>query len=90
MDRKEALQYLKTARGQTDAVIKMVEGGKYCIDISKQILACIALLKKANVNILNSHLQSCVKKAISSRDGEDIERKLKELAEIIEYLNKVL
>ena len=90
MDRREALQYLKTAKGQVDAVVKMVEDGKYCIDVSKQILASIALLKKANVSILNSHLQSCVKSAIVSNDSEDIDRKLKELSEIIEYLNKVL
>ncbi|MGA1861292.1 metal-sensing transcriptional repressor [Deferribacter thermophilus] len=90
MKREEALQYLKTAKGQVEAVIKMVEDGKYCIDISKQILASISLLKKANVKMLNAHLGSCVKNAIDSKNREDVDTKIKELGEIIEYLSKVI
>jgi len=51
-ERKKALQLLKTARGQIDGIIKMIEEGRYCIDISNQILASQALLKKSNLEIL--------------------------------------
>ena len=40
---------LKTARGQVDGILRMVEEDRYCIDVSKQVLATIALLKKANM-----------------------------------------
>lgn len=90
MKHKESLNILKTAKGQIDAVIKMIEGGRYCIDISKQILATISLLKKANVLVLNSHLESCVKNAINSKDPEEVDIKIKELEEVINYLNKVV
>ena len=48
IDRTKELNLLKTARGQMDGIIKMLEEGRYCIDISKQVLAVQALLKKAD------------------------------------------
>ncbi|MCD6105717.1 MAG: metal-sensing transcriptional repressor [Thermosipho sp. (in: Bacteria)] len=90
MKHKDSLDILKTARGQIDAVIRMIENERYCIDISKQILAAISLLKKANVYVLNSHLETCVKNALYSKDPDEVETKIKELEEVIKYLNKVV
>ena len=39
MSNEKVLLRLKTARGQIDAVIKMIEDERYCIDISNQLLA---------------------------------------------------
>lgn len=55
MDRSAELNLLKTARGQIDGIIKMLENDRYCIDVSKQILAVQALLKKTNLEILKNH-----------------------------------
>ena len=44
--RNNTLRLLRTARGQVDGIIRMLEEGRYCIDISNQILATEALLKK--------------------------------------------
>ena len=38
-DEKKVLRLLKTARGQMDGIIKMVEENRYCIDISQQLMA---------------------------------------------------
>ena len=46
-EKQQALQALKTARGQIDGIIKMIEDGRYCIDISNQIFAASAMLKRA-------------------------------------------
>ena len=35
---KKAIDTLKTARGQIDVIIRMIEEDRYCIDVSKQIL----------------------------------------------------
>lgn len=70
-ERKQALRYLKTVRGQMDGIIKMIEEERYCIDISNQILASGALLKKANLHILTGHMETCVKQAIQDEDALD-------------------
>ena len=79
----KALSLLKTARGQIDCVIRMIEEDRYCIDISKQLLALISLLRKANESILKSHMETCVKEAV---DTGDIEAKIREIEELLEYL----
>ena len=43
-EREKALKNLKTAKGQLEGIIKMIEEERYCIDISNQILASTALL----------------------------------------------
>jgi DNA-binding FrmR family transcriptional regulator len=82
----KAMGLLKTARGQVDAVVKMVEEDRYCIDVSKQILATIALLKKANLVILKQHMNTCVRDAMHSENGAE---KIDEINTILEtYLEK--
>ena len=51
MDRKEIKHLLKIVEGQLNGINKMLDDGVYCIDISNQLMASIALLKKANVVI---------------------------------------
>ena len=41
---------LKIARGQVDGIIKMLEEDRYCIDVSRQIMATISILRKVNGN----------------------------------------
>ena len=69
-ERKKALQSLKTARGQIDGIIKMIEDDRYCVDISNQIMAAQSLLKKSNLIILEKHLQTCVKDACMNDNGD--------------------
>lgn len=83
-NRKETIRLLQTARGQIDAILRMMEEGRYCIDISNQILATQALLKKANAQVLTNHLQTCVKDSIENHT--DYEQKLTEIEEVIRKL----
>lgn len=83
-ERKKAEQYLKTAKGQIDGILKMLEEGRYCIDISNQIIAAQALLKKANSMILKQHLNHCVKDAFLHDEGEE------KVDEIISVLDKLM
>lgn len=84
-ERKKALQNLKTARGQIEGIIRMIEEDRYCIDISNQISASTALLRKANMHILSGHLNSCVKNAIADQDADE---KIKEVEEVLALLLK--
>ena len=80
-DSQKALDLLKTARGQVEAIIRMVEGDRYCIDVSKQVHAAVALLKKANLVILKQHMDTCVKDAINKDQGAE---KIEEISAILE------
>lgn len=77
---------LKTARGQIDGILKMIENDKYCVDISNQIMACEAILKKANKEIIRAHMQSCVKEAFDNDNNSD--EKIDEIINIIDKLSK--
>ena len=83
-ERKKALQSLKTAKGQVEGIIKMIEDERYCVDISNQIMAAQSLLKKANLIILKNHLHHCVKDACNTEDAEV------KIEEIINILEKVM
>lgn len=84
-DKNTVSRLLKNARGQIEAVLKMVEDDRYCIDISNQILAAQALLKKANKEVLAAHIRCCVKNAVDSGDDEE---KINEIVRLIEKAGK--
>ena len=81
-DKKQIVRLLNTARGQMDGIIKMVEENRYCLDVSNQILACQAILTRANKEILKAHLFNCV----LSAEGATSEEKVKELNTLLEKL----
>ena len=83
-DLDKILNLLKTARGQLDGLVRMVEDDRYCIDISNQILATIAILKKVNVDVLTEHLEHCVRESFD--DDEDKIEKIREIKAIIRKL----
>jgi DNA-binding FrmR family transcriptional regulator len=83
--RRQVLNLLKTSRGQIDGIIKMVEDDRYCVDISKQILAVQALLKKANLKIIDQHIKHCVRQAFTEGHGEE---KVNEIMELIDKYAK--
>lgn len=82
-EQKKAILSLKTARGQIEATINMIEEGRYCVDVSNQIIAAQALLKKANLLVLRQHMNHCVKEAFEHDKGSE------KIDEIIEILSKI-
>ena len=81
-DRQKIKQFLSTARGQIDGILKMLEENRYCIDVSNQIMACQAILSKVNKMVLNNHLQSCVLNA----QGDDAKAKMEEISALLDKL----
>ena len=77
---EKAVFSLKTARGQIDSVLSMIEEGRYCIDISNQIMAVMSLLKKSNLLVLEQHMNHCVKEAFEKGNNEE---KTKEIMNIL-------
>ncbi len=84
-DKENITRRLKTARGQLDGILKMIEEDRYCIDISNQLMATIAILRNINRDVLNAHLGSCVQEAF---DNGDSNKKIQEIMEIVDKLSK--
>ncbi len=84
-DKAKVIKLLKTARGQLDAVINMVEDDRYCVDISHQLMAVEGLLNTANKQVLTAHLKSCVNNAAGD---EDRNRKVDELVNLMSKILK--
>lgn len=84
-DKEKVSRLLKTARGQIDGILKMIEEDRYCIDISNQIIATEAILHKADREVLHAHIDMCVKEAIESGNTDD---KLQEIRSIVDKLTK--
>lgn len=87
-DQKTVLNLLKTARGQLDGIIKMVEEDRYCIDISNQLIAVESLMAKTNATVLKAHVGGCVRSAFESGDEATRDEKIAEIDSIIDKLSK--
>lgn len=83
-DQKQIRRLLKTARGQIDGILKMIDDDRYCIDISNQVMATTSILKKVNREILSAHMKNCVKEALNSENSDE---KIDELIGLIDKLN---
>lgn len=84
-DREKIDLLLRTARGQIDGILKMVQEDRYCMDISNQVLAVTSILNKINREIIRAHMQTCVKEAFLN-GGED--EKIGEIMALIEKMEK--
>ena len=84
-DKVQVERLLKTARGQIDGVLKMVDEDRYCMDIANQILACEAVLRRAHMTVLRAHLEGCVADAVNAGDAQE---KIGEMLDVLERLSR--
>lgn len=84
----QASRLIRTARGQLDGLLKMIEEDRYCIDIAHQISATQSILNRVKVDLLTAHIDHCVKASIQAQDQEDLDVKLEEIKTIIKQLAK--
>lgn len=87
-DRERITRLLKTARGQIDGILRMVEEDRYCIDVSTQLMATQSLLARINADVLKAHLEHCVAGALASGTPEEKVEKLDEIERVIDKLAK--
>ena len=85
-EKKSVSHKIKSARGQLDAVLKMIEEDQYCVDISTQLLEAQALLKSANQQILEAHIRCCVSAAIESGTEAERTEKVEEALQLMEKM----
>ena len=83
-DAKTSVQKrLNRIEGQVRGLSRMVEEGRYCIDIVTQISAVRAALRRAEEEILRDHVSHCVEHAIASGNKSDQRKKISEIIDVL-------
>jgi len=75
---------LRRIEGQVRGVQKMVEEGRYCLDIVAQLQAITAATDKVTQQVLEGHIRGCVADAIREQRGD------KAITELMEALGKAI
>ncbi|MGD8352567.1 MAG: metal-sensitive transcriptional regulator, partial [Pseudomonadota bacterium] len=64
-------------------ISRMIQEGRYCIDILTQIRSASNALARVQENIFRGHLESCVKDSLEGEDPKDREAKVSEILDIL-------
>ncbi|MCX6759723.1 MAG: metal-sensing transcriptional repressor [Candidatus Nealsonbacteria bacterium] len=86
--KQKTLINFKKAQSLISSIIKMVEDNRYCIDIMQQNLAAIGLLKSAHQMLMENHLNTCFKHAVSSKNNKKKQEMTNEILRVTKLLNK--
>ena len=78
------LNRLNRIEGQVRGIKRMVEGGRYCIDVLTQIQAVRAALARVESEMLKNHLGHCIESAIVSGNANEQRKKASELIELLD------
>lgn len=82
---EKLLHRLNRIEGQVRGIRKMVEEGRYCVEIMTQIDAAAAALARVQDGVLDSHLRHCVADAL---EGRDIGARREKVDEVVTLLRK--
>ncbi|MBI2483248.1 metal-sensing transcriptional repressor [Candidatus Uhrbacteria bacterium] len=74
----QSVRNLQKVRGLIDAVLRMAQEGRYCMDLIQQCNAAIGTLQQVNNALLESHLHTCGKK-LASRNAEERQEFIQEI-----------
>ena len=88
MNHADQLIYLKKIEGQIRGVQKMIEEGRYCVDILTQISSISGALSRVEKGIFKKHLEGCVAGAIKSGSQEETQKKVDEVIELVTRFRK--
>jgi len=80
--KSSALNRLKTVRGHVDAVIRMVDEERYCLEVMKQVSALQGSLEGVNRVLLQNHIETCVLEHVQAGNSEQV---VDELLETLRY-----
>ncbi len=84
----QLLKRLARIEGQVRGIAKMIEDGRYCIDILTQLGAVDTALEAVALKVLEEHVQHCVAGALASGDEQAANEKSRELLEAVQRFAK--
>lgn len=86
--KNKALLNFKKAQSLLGKMVNMLENDHYCIDVMQQNLAAIGLLKSAHQTLMEGHLNSCFKKAMSTKNEKRKQAMTDEILTVTHLFNK--
>ncbi|MFQ6083040.1 MAG: metal-sensitive transcriptional regulator [Candidatus Aminicenantia bacterium] len=81
--KEEIISRLNRIEGQISGVKKMVESGRLCLEILTQISSIHEALRGAGKVVMRNYLETCVTKAIRSKDAQKTDETYKDLMDVI-------
>lgn len=85
----ELVTRLRKIEGQVRGIEKMLVDERYCIDVLTQIAAARTALERVGLEILDGHVNHCVRDAIASGDTDAASEKSRELLQAVERFVKM-
>ena len=86
-DKEMVLKRLRRIEGQVRGLERMVESDTYCIDVLTQVSAATRALQAVALELLDQHLDHCVRDAIHA-GGSEAQAKIEEASAAIARLVK--
>jgi DNA-binding FrmR family transcriptional regulator len=83
-NKPKLLDRLNRIEGQVRGVIRMIEEGRYCIDVLTQTRAIRAALARVESQMLKEHMGHCIEGAIVSGNPGEQRKKAAELIALLE------
>ena len=83
MDHSAQIPRLNRIEGQIRGISRMIQEGRYCVDILTQIRSAANALSKVQENIFKAHLESCVRDSLEGSDPDDRQTKIDEILQIL-------
>jgi CsoR family transcriptional regulator, copper-sensing transcriptional repressor len=88
-DKKKKIRIgFKKASSLLSKIRDMVEKDCYCIDVMQQNLAAIGLLRSAHEMLMENHLNTCFRSAMSSKNEKRKQQMTQEILRVINLYNK--
>jgi DNA-binding FrmR family transcriptional regulator len=87
-NKEKALINFKKAHSSLARIIMMTEGNNYCIDIMQQNLAVMGLLRSAHEMLMENHLNTCFKTAMTSKNEKKKKEMTEEILKVTKLFNK--
>jgi CsoR family transcriptional regulator, copper-sensing transcriptional repressor len=82
---RDLLGRLRRVEGQVRGVQKMVEEGRYCVEILQQISASVQALHGVSKAVLTNYLETCATVAIRSGDEGAAKRVYSEITDLFRF-----
>ncbi len=86
--RGKAIDRLKRIEGQVRGVVRMLEEDRYCMDILAQTRSIMAAMRKVEDQVMENHLQTCVREAMESGDEKERSDKIDEVMTVLSGIRK--
>ncbi len=83
MIRREAVQRMRRIEGQIKGIKKMVEEGRYCVEVLGQISAVQEALRGVGKLITRNYMENCVTSSLRSGSRKKAKETYAELMDVI-------